>query len=619
VRFAALLLALLLPCLVPLGMAQDKKEGGIKPLPTDNDAWTLAAQDLAPVPDHEKPYFRYIWVESGKTEDLQVCSLTANQSLNRSSLIIRPVPVFVDTPDRGRILLAKIDLRSYAPQQDEFRQRDLDELIEYYEELANDPRFNIILTRDGLRFLEVLANGNTDHYVHVRKSGWHLVDCEPYPVNNVTYTKKWVHGKSTRQAMKVKEIMASKHDDITLVRFTSPHIDHRAVNSLVSGTRSLAPVVSLRYFNYRALATIKDEGVSDIFSTLLGGLYYDFAGIRRNFRKGTDFDNLLERLGIGNVEQGINFQAVFNKFRSDQKFAKFHSDVTDGPRGGAIMPILVGRVDQSQRLIRITFDLKRANIDHAVHPIENLNQHKFDASEVYWNKSNGLLDTAAFDGKGKLQDEVPFDVAKDYTQSPPRHGRLQARISCAACHEAKGDSRGFMVVDNDAKKLLKARLEIFGDLTDTRRSQADVFDRLLGSYAGDPEIAFRRARDDYARAVLQATGPSKESKESQADVVQIMTSRQVQMWRDYDGTVDTQEAVREMGFEVDKESAVRVLNRLIPPGKEGVIYNGVLQSPKIIGLKTGIPLTRTDFALIQGPMAAMAKQTMDLMKAKEKK
>lgn len=582
--------------------AQIPTEPKVKPLPLYNDALALALAHVTTLPPDSLPYARYLWVNSGQLEDMQATSLTINQ-LSSSASIVRPLPL-----KKGPVLVLYLDARHYAPQQDGLHGQDLERWLKTWEELRFDPTFNVFFTGDTLR---LAAKELGEQKVRVRRKKWELVPSAPWVQNGQTYTTRWVRGRGEDALVVLNSVELA---EVIVANVLSPDVDPVFYEQLVHATSSQAPLVSFDYFTYRALATIK--GDDPLFQTLFGGLYYDFTGIGTNFKKGTDLDNLLAQLNIGDVDKGIGYEQLFERLRSDQKVLKYHSDVTDSPREVDIIRSSFGKIGESEGLVRITNDLKRGSIDIGKHPFFNLFKNKVDAHEVFFDLRNGLKAGSLFDGEGKRQDKAPDDVARNFTMPSPRSTELQAYIGCIDCHDAEG-SDNYKKITNDAQKLFR-RLTVLVDPANPNRSQADLQDRL-NAYKGNPEGAYARGRDDYARGVLLATGAWKASKKAQADVVTLAGKRQQSIWRGYDGPVDQQSALRSLGINVTEASdAPKVLEKLLPPETLQGLFFGAPADPRIEGLKD-TPITRPDFALIRSIIAGRAKQTLqDLLKKAKK-
>lgn len=539
-------------------------------LPTETDAMLLAARDVSEVPAPDRQYTRYVWItpdESDFGEATQAVSHTIN-SVNWTPIIRRPVPLGKD-----KLLVLRLDLRSYSDNR-------VNEFVNVWEELKFDPRFNLLLTKDTIKFA-----AEPPEFPKVRKK----VKVAPYKADD-------------GNVYEYKYVTEASKDDV--VRVVGEHLDPKVVAALVDATQSQAPIVSHRYFVTRALTTVKNRG---LFKTLYGGLYYDLLGIKRGFEKGTDEDNLLERLGIGNVAEGVTAEKLFDKLRSDQRVAVFRSGITGKARRIDFLKTLASR--DSQSLYVVTHDLKAQDIDIGQHPILNLLKFKDAAREAIYEMSNGLLAYVIFNGEGALQDEVPPDVAADTTIPSPHGTILQPAISCIRCHKT---TRGWQPVQNDVKKLLSKFLDVFDDATQKRQDEAVV--RIAGLYAGDPEFKLLpRGRDDYSSAVLRATGPWKKSKD-QTDVAERVSDKLREVYADHNyRLVDASRALVELGVSgVDEKDAPARLQKLLPPVP---IFDGGLirEDPRIGALMSGLSINRVDWDLVYA-FAAARKQRAEAKK-----
>lgn len=589
--------------------SQEKDQVTLRVRPNPNDALAIAAADCSEQPASSQPFLRYIWVDSGDPEEAQAVSFALNV-VSRGTTIVRPVPLGKD-----RLIVLRCDLRSYAP-----RAKDLKEWLSIWEDFQFDPRFNLLITKGTLKFA-VLAFADFKAKAFVTRSKDIQVPSEPYVEAGVTYHKRWDKVTVTE----LEEITVTKLKDVELARIPGPHLDPTALAQLVSLTRSQAPIVTDGYFLGRALSTIKDKGV---YATIYGGRYYELSDIRTGAKKGTDEDVLLEQLGVGSVEHGITAKKLFEDLRSDQRAFKLRSDVTGHPRSIEFYRTLAGRLDLTSSLISFTRDLKDQSIDIDTHPVANLLEFKHDATEVIFEKRNGLHGYALFNGQGKRQDEVPPDVAVDHTITQNRPKRLQSAISCIACHEAEG-SDGWKKFGNDVLTLLngRKRLDVFGDVGRPDASISDTLDRLAGLYKGDPERTLQRARDDYSLAMLKTTGPWKASK-GQTDVVKLAGTKLTNRWRRYFfEDVSPKEAMAELGVEfadpkTSKEEYTKAFNAMVlPEVKAGVPVPEIGQvvvpeDPRIAALKAGIPISRFDWDL---SYAFAAGRWKDRPVVKEKK
>lgn len=528
-------------------------------LPTETDAVAMALDFLGAAAKSEQginPNWRFVWATDGEAESAQVVSLTTNY-WSRGSVIVRPQVIA-----KEKLVLCLIDLSRYAGK------NDLGELAEIWEEFRFDPRFNLLITRDTLRFASKVEVPKIKRVVQkLDKDG------------------KVIGEQVTEAALGAGDV----------VRVPAPHLgDGIVLLSEVLGTE--APIITHSYFITRALTTIQDKGV---FKTVYGGLYYQLAGIKRGNKKGTDEDNLFEALGVGNVERGITARKVFDDLRSDQRVAVFRSGITGQPRTSEVLRSLASR--DSQGIIGVTHDLKKSSIDIGQHPVMNLLDFKDDAREVIFEMRTGLHGFALFNGEGALQDEVPPDIASDHLIPVPHGGRLQPAIGCIRCHGRDG---GWKVLTNDVKRLLAGYLDVFGD-DKSRRGVLDDLDRIAGLYAGDLELKLLpRARDDYANAVLKATGMWRDSKD-QTDIVRLSSDKLASVFGRYNyDLVDTRQLLRDMGIEVaGQEEALALLRKLVPLPPQGVDgFNA--EDARIGAMLVGLPIGRPDYDLMFSHLAA---------------
>ncbi len=565
-------------CVLSLSRPQEVPK--IKLVSHPNQAVSLALLDLKSIPDYDKPYIRYLWVADNDPNSAKMLSFAIN-TISRSPTIIRPLPL-----QKDKILLLRLDLRHYAP-----RDYDLKEWLSLWEDFQFDPRFSLLITKGALNtFIRGLKGTEGKGWVY----GWHIKNVPPFEHKGETHTQKWVK-ESIFRGLSDLDL-----DNVDMIRLPSPGIDYQSISALYGYTNSQAPIIDSNYFLFRATSSIQDKGT---YSIVYGGRYYQLAGIKKGAKKGTDEDVLLEDLGVGSVKNGITAKVIFEKLRSDQRAAIFRSGVTGSPRQMEFFRTLSSRLDIGSGLISITHDLKNQDIDIDTHPIANLLDFKDAAREVIWERQNGLHGYALFNGAGTLQDEAPPDVVKDHTIPSPFTARLQSSISCISCHETEG-SDGWKRVTNDVKTLVgKNKADIFGDVSREKNSIQDTLDRLAGLYQGDPERALSRGRDDYALAVLKATGPWKESK-SQTDIIKLTSTKLVHNWRAYwYDLISPRQALLELGIETEEKNATKVLNILLKPELRAGVpipYLGdviIPEDPRLAALKAGLSINRSDWDL----------------------
>lgn len=581
---------------------QDGKKGDEPPfLPASVPAHAveIAWEDQQKVPHEDRPFMRYIWVSSGVREDVQATAATLGY-ISRASVPVRPVPVVPS----GHVV--RVDLRSLAP-----RAADLTEWLKLWEEFRFDPKFSLLVTRDSLDLIAAFAPDLMERVVKVRVQKKKRIVVKVPPFRHTDgHTYDWDYRDVTVAVMEERKVRDAVRgmNRTDVLRLNPLSIDPLKLAALQEELVTEAPIVHHSYLVWRALSAIKDQG---IYRTIYGGLYYEFAGIPKGQKKGqTDEDALFELLGIGNAKE------TFDRLRSDQRVAVFRSGVTGKPRRVDILRSLSGR--DSAGIVSVTHDPKDASVDVGQHPIMNLVEFKDDARELIYERANGFLGYALYDGKGARQDEAPSDVANDRTVPAPHSLRLQPAISCIRCHGGDG-SDGWKPLTNDVKRLLKGRADILDDASNRQGDLADVLDRLAGWYAGSPDRLLTRARDDFAAGVLRTTGPWRASKD-QTDVVKLSSNRLADIYGNHVyRQVDARQALLELGFDLtrdndpakDREKAVAFLQKLLPPDEQARIGDIFPEDPRAAALLAGLALNRIEWDLVYSYVAYRAKREID--------
>lgn len=534
---------------------------------TPADAQALALQDLKTLPAEQVPFTRYVWLR--RISQAKLGSLTINY-VSRGAIITKPDPIAWG-------VLLRIDLRKYSDSLE-----DIKEWIELWENFQFDPSFSLLITRDTIE--------------QVRKTGVVLPGVEKV-------------GK--------EKILLNRGEDkyvwVDVIRVPGASVDPKVNDELVKLTGSLAPVVEHDYWTYRMLSTVKDEG---LYSAVFGGLYYDFVGIKKSTDKGaTDEDLLFEKLGIGDTKKGVTASVIFERVKSDRKAAMFRSGVTGKPRTVDILKSLLG-VDEA--VLMVTHDISDKDNDIKRHPMMNLVKFEDRAREEIFTMRNGLHGFALFDGKGKLQDEAPFDVVVDHKIPEPYTKRLQGAISCIRCHGIDG-SDGVKPFKNDVQTLLSVyNLDAFGDITDENKTIHETLMRLAGQYKLSPNKTIGRVREDYIEGILRATGPWKEAKD-QTEVGQLSAKGYEQLWKDYWYTpVDAKQALYELGYDVPKENVDEFFRVMCPPDRSSQINQIIPEDPRIGALRAGLSISRSDWGLVYSFVAARVKQSEAKLKGDKK-
>src|SRR5215831_11652142 len=189
---------------------------------------------------------------------------------------LKALALAINTVSRAPVLLrpwpvnryvARLDLRLYAPQEEDTR-----DWLELWEELRFDPLFSQLITRDSIRGQRSEVRG--------------------------------------QQAV---------------VRYNNPALEP-ALSQLQYLLYSEVPIVHSLYLQFRILSTFKGE--TELYQTVFGGRYYEFAGIKRSKdKKFTDEDEFFRSLGL---EPPV--AKLFERLRSDQRAITKRSKVTGKPR-----------------------------------------------------------------------------------------------------------------------------------------------------------------------------------------------------------------------------------------------------------------------------------------------
>ena len=535
----------------------------------------LALQDVAVLSrrygEHVGKHVRWLWVQSGSTEEWQ----SAADALNKVSRASAPaIPALVGG------VLARVDLRVYWP-----RAADLAEVLGFWERFAFDPYFSLLFTAGSLKVLteEKLAGLKTQSFRDLHS--WDEA------------TKQWVatgkRGWVERSLTKIK--------DVVVERINAPHLHASGIEKLQAWTGSLAPVVHSGYFETRALSTIKDRDKIDgkdkenVFSTIYGGLYDELSGIRKSSVKGrSDLDQLFLDLGVGDGREG--YKALFDRLRSDKAAVLIHSNVTNKRRRVRAYPVL----STIFGVVMVTEDLRDRDIDVDADALRDVVNSKVFAYEVIWVAQNGHQKFAVFGADGQLLEEAGFDVVADHDLPRPVTTRLQAAISCIRCH---GPYDGWQPFKNDLLARLRMGTIIFKNV--------DEEDRIRGQHAWQIDGAggvLQKLRDDYSQATLLSTGPWKGSPANK-DIVARVAAVHAQVWaRQRYRTVDPEYALRTLGEVPQKGREAFQLWKLLPP--EGHAELGFFaEDPLLTALKDGQSILWSDWQIVFSYALTRAQRT----------
>jgi hypothetical protein len=204
--------------------------------------------------------------------------------------------------------------------------------------------------------------------------------------------------------------------------------------------------------------------------------YYEFAGVAA---KEADF---LKSLGVDakKIEQ-LRANAGANLVISGVTQKPRRVIWQQGPLGGVYSTLDVERVDAERDPFR-----RPLSADGL--------EFRYDASEWFALRANGLWLTALFNRAGVRQDSVPDVVAKD-TSDPAADGIVVPMLSCIRCHREDG-LRPFR---DDQSSLLADGIELRAFRARDAQRVAEFYD--------DPRLQRQMQfdRETYSQAVARAT------------------------------------------------------------------------------------------------------------------
>lgn len=546
------------------------------------DAVAVALQDVATV-SGDAALYRYVWVPSGEETDCDLVDVAVNTAISTAGNPVNGIRL-------GGGLVMRYDLSVLCP-----KEADFQKLVENWERFADDEPYFLVAS-DGraqvckiTRACEVV---DTERTLGKVNPGDTLPLLGSYSDENewweVTFQGQTAYIAKENGEKQIKGRVFGLHCG-------------REAESLVLATGSQVPLVRAEWF------------VRKILSTLDAGLYYEFRGIEKSPDENiSDIDHLLRKFG------GVKLD-TFRDLGSDQKTVTVISGVTGDGRKVLYITGSQNRPTINQGLIVITQDaIDGQTADAKADPLLNLLDHKYDGIELFLELPNGFIlyslhagdlnGDGKFDpkeGEGALVREAPPELVSDTTIPAPHGSRLQPAISCIRCHCIKRgelEPDGWIPVERDLAKLLRAGLDVFGDKTDK-----EAVEKLAAQYTGDFDKLFQRARDDFADAMLRLVGePGKEF-----SVVTEQHSRLSKMYNSFwFDTVTASVACRELGFTVtDEKAAAAMLKRLLPPlpPTEGVSP----EDARLGALKAGLGLRRIQWEAVY---ADAALRTVEALK-----
>lgn len=532
------------------------------------------AEEIRATRPQDLPYTRWVWNRTADFVDYQGLLMVLGSITNGGSIGLGEFELSNRPVLRG--IVARLDLRQYAP-----RAADLERWIKLWDQLVFDPSFSYLITAQLLKFL---SEGQLERIsAPVWREGWTLQEVDGRRV----YEKK-------RHRIRVSAAEALR--EVPVVRATPDVLLAAGLERLQDLVGSHAPIVELGYFTGRALSTIthaldEDDTKASVFSEVWGGQYYEWANVPRSKDpKVSDLDALLGVLGISDGKEP--FQKVFDRLRSDERLVTVQSKVTGKRRLTTLIYESKARPTTGQSLLAITSDIRDTDVDLDTDALVNFIFSRSLAHEVLWMDTSGFQRGALYNGAGKLVKEVPADVAADTTIPNPHTKRLQAFISCLRCH---GPHDGWQPIENNIQRVFRYNPKQVLTLDPDQR------DRVLGWYFGQQGKPLGRARDDYAQAVLQATGPWKaDTNPLQVNTVKLAAAKVAEIYaRDRFDQVDVQQALRLLGRPpaADRRAALAEFWRVFPERRDvdGVV---LLEDMRVDTLRSGQSVNANDWAML---------------------
>jgi len=583
--------------LEPLKFEQAEVEQAVlTPTATPAHAAAMAWVDLQTIPPARHEFVRYIWVpptdemlKFGEEEDAQELPLHKLQK-QVTNLVVNEVvselgnPLLVEPVETGNGTLLRYDLQKLAPREIAGAP-DVLRLLRTWEKLGEDePWFHTRQVIDEGRTAAIIAVAEAEV-----KTGTEVLQTLPRgtEVEILDERDGWLR---IGDGWVLRDHIEIIKEEVKV--FPLNPAGGQALISLAEATNSQVPIVHVGYFYNRVLQTLN------------GGLYYEFT-FPREFRKRTVVNALLDEDFTEQEFSQLTDETVYlllygasrrlvAAIRSDQRAGLFRSQVTGKPRAVEVFSGAGGRASVNQGLITRTQDMSDADRDARTHPIRELLNQKYAATELIPERINGLHGFALFAGNnpppgieaGSLQTSVPDNIARDHTIPPPFTARLQPAIGCYRCHNRPQVSRGYIPFKNDVQTMLNnSDLDVFGERTDGQPN-LDTLSRVAGLYKGQHDKPLRRARDDYSDAVLVAT---------RGLPTTLAYTTIARTFNEYTyNLVTPQVACRELGFEVTEGKPSLVLRRLIPrlpPDELGIQP----EDPIIGALKAGLSVNRLEW------------------------
>jgi len=576
-----------------------RREFGDKPLRLTSaaDAVAAALADAKAIYADDPTntvFVRYVWVPDWFAPDWAAAeiSFAFNSTLSRVPTISRPTSL----PIPGGGLLVRLEFEKVAS-----KDEDLAEQIRVYELLAEHESFFHIRgdTLDAINASRVAAILAAEDACEICLSDgtWAAATfLREVPAIAATPAGPAVKGKPGRPAVAARSAAC-------LVRFNG------AEHTIPQGPASIRPAARksksihapfLEPHGITELAELLgtnvpiarfDEWMAYAFSSVNGGLYYQWTGIEKDLKTtiakfcGNDaavkLMRSLDETRKGRLDAGLSqsrcmttFSRVTRRERMTQVFYGSNTPPENGPQ-----------------LIAVTLDIAEGNKNPLSNPFRSARKFlTYDGGEIIFVLPNGLLAYVVTDNKDDVIASVPDAVAWDHDATDIRTEvgtvRVSSGWSCANCHESNPKNLGWQSVKNDAfgetQRLLTGPVN---DATARDRERALQEMALYRANLDSDSRVLNTSRIAYQHQAELATG-----KNGSRDVVRGLSDAIVGYWNDHVSAVT---AAADLGWHFpDELSAQKFLLEI--PGTSN--NRSTYTEDVIVGrLKDREPVTNTSW------------------------
>lgn len=505
-------------------------------IPTPADAVQMAAADVLQLPLEDRPFQTYFLTYDRSKEFYGAFNYVLNTSVSHASVLYKP-----DVVAGGWLI--RVDRRRLWPRTEDF--------------VALDAEFQKL--------------GQIEHYFHVQGViAQEKVEFEEVQVKTGRQIPQQFTQGMRRFTRMVDEVVTERR---AVTKGSQPvatgsefalHLLGKTANEapiIVLAKATATPGLSLNanpimradWFLFIASSTLAEEN----------GRYYEFRRI-----KDSQGGKTAEQLWL--ETQGVNYEVIKN-LRSDQRIAKWRSNVTGKPRAVEYFFTTAARPSVGPVGVALTRDYLVGKVDSTAHALRNLLNYKFDGTEAMGFLPNGMMSFVLFNGDGSLARTAPDKLVSDRTVPSPHQTLLQAPISCYRCH---GTTDMWMDAANDIYSLSKGKfgLNVFDDLS-SKTDPLDTLDRLVGLYAGEMDEFLTASRNTHAKSTFILTNGMQ---------IPDVAKKIGEIYGSYRyNPVTPQVACLELGWVVSEEDAIPLLNMVLPVLPKN--RNGIHTESVVIG------------------------------------